>query len=24
MKMRPVGVELIHSDGWTDGQADMS
>jgi len=22
MKIRPVGAELFHSDGWTDGQTD--
>jgi hypothetical protein len=22
MKIRPVGAELLHADGWTDGQMD--
>ena len=21
--MRPVGAELFHTDGWTDGQTDI-
>ena len=25
MKIRPVGAELFHADGWTDGgQTDMT
>jgi hypothetical protein len=24
MKIRPVGVELFHSDGGTDGQTDIT
>jgi hypothetical protein len=23
MKIHPVGAELFHADGWTDGQTDM-
>ena len=22
MKIRPVGADLFHADGWTDGQTD--
>jgi len=22
MKIRPVGAELFHADGWTDGRTD--
>jgi len=24
MKLRPVGAELLHADGRTDGQTDMT
>jgi hypothetical protein len=24
MKIRPVGAELFHADGWADGQTDMT
>jgi hypothetical protein len=24
MKTRPVGAQLFHAEGWTDGQTDMT
>jgi hypothetical protein len=24
MKMHPVGAELLHADGWTDAQTDVT
>jgi len=24
MKIRPVGAELFHADGWTDGQTNKT
>jgi len=24
MKILPVGAELVHADGWTDRQTDMT
>jgi hypothetical protein len=24
MKIRPVGAELLHTDGWTDGRRHMT